>query len=60
MNSDNDFQSAIRTPPACAGVIGNGNRPVQSRAAQFISDREGRRALRPCQRPGAGLRLGMS
>jgi hypothetical protein len=41
MSSENDFDSANRTPPASAGVIGNGNRPAQSRAAQFISDREG-------------------
>ena len=41
MNSENDFQSASRQPPAGAGVIGNGNRSAQSRAAQFIRDREG-------------------
>jgi hypothetical protein len=34
-----DILSVMR--PASAGVIGNGNRPAQSRAAQFISDREG-------------------
>jgi hypothetical protein len=41
MNSEKDFRSAIRTPPASADMIGNGNRPAQSRAAQFISDQEG-------------------
>ena len=41
MNSEKDFQSAIRTPPAGAGVTENGNRSAQSRAAQFVSDREG-------------------
>ena len=41
MNSEKYFQSAIHTPPAKAGVIENGRHPTQSRAAQFISDREG-------------------
>ena len=34
-----DFLSV--TPPASAGVTENGKHPAQSRAAQFISDREG-------------------
>jgi hypothetical protein len=41
MNSEKDFRSAILTPPAKAGVIENGRHSAQSRAAQFISDREG-------------------
>ena len=41
MNSEIDFQSAIRTPPASADVTENGNGRAQTRAAQFISDREG-------------------
>ena len=41
MNNGNDCQSAIRTPPASAGVTENGKHPAQSRAAQVISDREG-------------------
>src|SRR5271157_3184330 len=41
MNSENEFQSATRTPPARAGGIRNGNGLSQSRAAEIASDWEG-------------------
>ena len=41
MNREKDFQSAILTPSAGAGVTENGNRPAQSRAAQLASERDG-------------------
>jgi hypothetical protein len=44
MNSENDFQSAIRTPPASAGVWDNGSRtgPNQAPADEmgFIDQRQ--------------------
>jgi hypothetical protein len=41
MNSEKVFWSDIRTPPVSADVTENGNGRAQTRAAQFISDREG-------------------
>jgi len=41
MNSKIDYQSAIRTPSASGGVIGNCNRRAQTRAVEIASDREG-------------------
>ena len=44
MNSENDFQSAIRTPPASAGVIGNGIRvgrnPIPAGEPSFINEKQ--------------------
>jgi hypothetical protein len=37
----NDFGNACRPPTANLSAPENGNRPAQSRAAQFISEREG-------------------
>ena len=36
-----DFPNAVRKPSASLGAFENGNRRAQTRAAQFISDREG-------------------
>jgi hypothetical protein len=37
MNSENDFQSAIRTPPASAGVSENGIRAAQNQTLASVS-----------------------
>ena len=44
MNSENDFQSAIRTPPASAGVTENGIRagrnPIPASEPGFIDEKQ--------------------